>query len=104
MTETTPETPETPAEEPVEAAAAPKQEPKAKSQVGTPVWVWAVYVLGGLAATVFAGSLAFVAIGYLTEGSGGAGVDVSIPALVVWLALAIAAAGTFAWRRWGGTR
>jgi hypothetical protein len=27
---------------------------------------------------------------------------VSIPALVVWLALAIAAAGTFARRRWGG--
>jgi predicted lipid-binding transport protein (Tim44 family) len=102
VSETT--TPQTPPEEPAKAASVPKPEPKPEAPSGTPVWVWAVYVLGGLAATVFAGSLAFVAVGYATEGSGGAGVDISIPALVVWLALVIAAAGTFAWRRWGGQR
>jgi hypothetical protein len=99
VTETT--TPEPPLEEPAEAATASKPTPP---QAGTPAWVWVVYILGALAATVFAGSIAFVAIASLTGGNGGAGVDVSIPALVVWLALAIAAVGTFAWRRWGGPR
>jgi hypothetical protein len=95
-------TPETPPEELAEAGAAPK--PKPAPQAGTPAWIWVVYTLGALAATVFAGSIAFVAFASLTGGNGGTGIDVSIPALVVWLALAIAAAGTFARRRWGGPR
>jgi hypothetical protein len=98
VTETT--TPETTPHEPAEAAPPPKQAP----QGGTPAWVWVVYVLGVLAATVFAASLAFVLIAHLTAGDGGAGVHFSTPALVVWLALAVAAVGTFVGRRWGGRR
>jgi hypothetical protein len=97
VTETT--TPDTTPHEPAEAAPPSKQAP----QGGTPAWVWVVYVLGVLAATVFAASLAFVAIAYLTD-NGGADVHVSTPALVVWLALALAAVGTFVGRRWGGRR
>jgi len=68
---------------------------------GTPVGVWIVYVLGLLGAVVFAASLLFVALAYATSGGGGTGINVSMPALVLWLAVTVAAAGTFLWRRYG---
>jgi hypothetical protein len=67
----------------------------------TPVGVWVLYALGILAATVFAASLLFIAIAYAVSGSSGVGLDISLPALVVWLALIVAAGGTFLWRRRG---
>jgi uncharacterized RDD family membrane protein YckC len=70
----------------------------------TPVAVWIVYALGLLAAFVFLLSLAVVAIAWSTTGDGGFGLDVSFTAFVVWLALAVAAAVTFIWRRFGASR
>jgi hypothetical protein len=96
MTETT--TPEPTSGSAQDAASV---EPKAKSS-GTPIALWALYVLGLVAATVLVASLLFVAFAYAVTGNGGTGVDVSVPALVIWLGLVIAAGGTFAWRRWGG--
>ena len=71
---------------------------------GRPIAVWIVYVLGIVAATVLAASLLFVVVAYATTGSGGFGLDVSVPALVVWLGIVIAAGGTWVWRRFGAAR
>jgi len=71
---------------------------------GTPIAVRVVYVLGIVAATVLAASLLFVVVAYATTGSGGFGLDVSVPALVVWLGIVIAAGGTWVWRRFGAAR
>ena len=90
---------ETPRQEGDEVAARPAQ-----AEVGTPVWVWVVYGLGILAATIFAFSLLFLLFAYAATGSGGFGIHVSDAAFVTWLALAVAAAVTFVWRRFGGTR
>ena len=78
--------------------------PKAAASGGTPVWAWVVYTLGALAGVILLASLGFVALASLTAGDGDAGVDVSMPALVLWLALAIAGGGTFVWRRFGRPR
>jgi hypothetical protein len=78
--------------------------PHARAEVGTPVWVWVVYGLGILAGTVFAVSLLFLLFAYAATGSGGFGIHVSDAAFVVWLVLAVAAAVTFVWRRFGSSR
>jgi hypothetical protein len=82
----------------VQPSAAPAQVASAE---GTSTGIWILYALGILAALVLAGSLVVVAIE--SAGSGGNGVDlhVSTLALAIWLALIIAAGGTFVWRRWG---
>jgi hypothetical protein len=90
---------ETPREDSDEVAA-----PPAQAEAGTPVWVWVVYGLGILAGTVFAFSLLFLLFAYAATGSGGFGVHVSDTAFVVWLVLAVAAAVTFVWRRFGSSR
>jgi hypothetical protein len=90
---------ETPREDSAEVAA-----PPAQAAVGTPVWVWVVYGLGILAGTVFAFSLLLLLFAYAATGSGGFGVHVSDTAFVVWLVLAVAAAVTFVWRRFGSSR
>jgi hypothetical protein len=90
---------ETPREDSAEVAA-----PPAQAAVGTPVWVWVVYGLGILAGTVFAVSLLFLLFAYAATGSGGFGIHVSDAAFVVWLVLAVAAAVTFVWRRFGSSR
>ena len=92
--------PDDPLGNPPEAVVEPeaKSAPTQPAETGTPGWVLLVYALGGLAAIVFAASLAFVVLAHV--GNGG-GVDVSVPSLVVWLALALAAVVTFVRRRSG---
>jgi hypothetical protein len=80
--------------------ARPK-EPAATS--GTPVWVWVVYALGLLAGGIIALSLAFAGVVYLSSDDEFS-VSVSTPALVLWSALVVLAAGTLVWRRRGGGR
>ena len=87
--------------EPPPEDAAAQADPDTQPVVGRPVWVWAVYGLGVLAGSIFVLSLGFVAFAYATEGDGGAGVNISIRAFVLWLFLVIAALGLFVWRRWG---
>jgi hypothetical protein len=98
VTETT--APEKPPEDAPKAEDPPKPEPR----VGTPIWVWIVYGLGALAGSVFAFSLLLVALAALTAGGGSAGVNISMPALIVWLTFALAAFATFVWRRFGSGR
>jgi hypothetical protein len=74
--------------------------PEAASvRAGTPIAVWALYVLGLFAAALCAVSGAFVALAYFTTDGGGFGLDISLPALVVWTGLLVAAGGTWIWRR-----
>ena len=98
MTESTADerAPENPPKTVVEPKAKPR--PTQAAETATPGWVLLVYALGALAAIVFAASLAFVVLAHV--GNGG-GVDVSVPSLVVWLAIALAAVVTFIRRRSG---
>ena len=96
--------PESVPEMPAEGAAESQVAPTARADAGTPVWVWVVYALGCLAGVVFALSVLFVAVAAATNGDGGSGVNISVPAFAVWLGLMIAALGTFVWRRYGGPR
>jgi hypothetical protein len=98
VTESTAE--ERPPENPPEAAVEPeaKPTPTQKAETATPGWVLVVYTLGGLAAIVFVASIVFVVLANV--GNGG-GVDISVPSLVVWLAIALAAVVTFVRRRSG---
>ncbi len=57
---------------------------------GTPVWVWLVYGLGLLAVTILVGSILFSIGASLSEDTEVA-YDVSIPALVLWGGIALAA-------------
>jgi hypothetical protein len=90
---------ETPPEDTDELAT-----PGVRAETRTPIWVWVVYGLGLLAATIFAISLLFLLFAYATTGGGGFGIHVSDVAFVIWLALAVTAAVTFVWRRYGSSR
>jgi hypothetical protein len=69
---------------------------------GTPIWVWFVYGLGILGATVIIGSLLF-AVGALIASDDDVGLDwnISILAIVLWGGLVVAAMVTWLWRRGG---
>jgi len=92
------------------AVAGPREEPEVESartetaSVGTPILVWIVYILGSIAAVVLAASVVFVVLAYATSGGGGFGVAVSVPSLVVCLALVAVALATYLWRRFEGRR
>jgi hypothetical protein len=82
--------------------ARPKQ---ALPAAGTPIWVWVIYALGLLALAIIALSLAFSAVVYLSSDDDAAfDLNVSVPALVLWIAIALVAAGTLVWRRRRGGR
>jgi hypothetical protein len=78
--------------------AAPK---KAKQQpaAGTSIWVWLVYGLGILAAAIFVFSLLFTLGALLLSDDVPVTYDVSIPAMVLWGGLTVAAAVTWFVRR-----
>ena len=77
-----------------------QKRPQATPTGGTPIWVWLVYGLGILAATVLVGSLLF-AVGALIASDDEVGLDwnISIPAILLWGGLVVAAACTWLWRR-----
>ncbi|GIU93747.1 MAG: hypothetical protein KatS3mg012_0204 [Gaiellaceae bacterium] len=58
---------------------------------GTPVWVWLVYGLGILSATILVVSGLFVLGAYLGSEDGTVTTNVSVPALVLWSILALVA-------------
>jgi LPXTG-motif cell wall-anchored protein len=64
---------------------------------GTPVWVWLIYALGLIAATLLVLSVGLVAV--VSMGSDDATYDVNVPAFVLWGVLVLVAAGTLVWRR-----
>jgi LPXTG-motif cell wall-anchored protein len=71
----------------------------APPKAGTPIWVWLVYALGIMAGAIFAFSLLFTLGAVLLSDDVGVTYDVSTPAIVLWGALALAAAATWFVRR-----
>ncbi|MCS7006106.1 MAG: hypothetical protein RMM28_01605 [Thermoleophilia bacterium] len=71
---------------------------------GTPVWVWLVYGLGILGATIVVASGLFVLGAYLGSEEGAFSLNVSLPVLVLWGGLALAALVLRVRRRTGGRR
>jgi hypothetical protein len=66
---------------------------------GTPIWVWVVYVLGILAAVIFAFSLLFTLGALLLSDDVPVTYDVSALAIVLWGGLVLAAVATWIVRR-----
>jgi hypothetical protein len=83
----------------VSRAGAPSQKPKAQLAAGTPIWVWVIYVLGILAAAIFAFSLLFTLGALLLSDDVPVSYDVSAPAIVLWGALIVGAVVTWVLRR-----
>lgn len=71
---------------------------------GTPIWVWVVYGLGILAATIFVFSILFVLGAYLTSDDVPVTLSVSALAIVLWGGLIALALATWFARRRGGPR
>lgn len=71
---------------------------------GTPVWVWVVYALGLLSATIFAGSALFVAGAYLASDEVPVTFNASALGIAVWGGLIVLALVTWIVRRRGGAR
>ena len=73
--------------------------PKRAPAAGTPIWVWVVYVLGILAAAIFAFSVLFTLGALLLSDDVPVTYDVSTPAIVLWGGLILAAVATWVLRR-----
>jgi hypothetical protein len=70
--------------------------PEPAARAGTPIWVWVVYGLGILAATIFAFSILFTAGAHFL---GGSGYHASPRAFVLWGVLLALAVVTWVLRR-----
>ena len=79
---------------------APSKQTKAQPAAGTPIWVWVIYGFGILAAAIFVFSALFT-LGalYLSDTGSGFSWRASIPAIVLWGALILAAVITWVVRR-----
>ena len=73
--------------------------PKTRRAAGTPIWVWAIYLLGILAAAIFAFSLLFTAGAVFLSDDVETTYDISTPAIVLWGGLMLAAVVTWIVRR-----
>jgi hypothetical protein len=80
-----------------EGAAPKKAKPAPKA--GTPIWVWVIYAFGLFAAAVFVFSLLFTLGALVLSDDVPVTWDVSIPAIVLWGGLIVAALGTWYYRR-----
>ena len=78
---------------------APSKTPKPAPAAGTPIWVWLVYILGGLGAVVFAFSGLFTLGAFVLSDDVPVSANVSTPAVVLWGGLIVAAAVTWIVRR-----
>jgi len=78
---------------------AQKEKERATGTGGTPIWVWLVYILGGLGAAVFAFSGLFTLGAFVLANDVPVGADVSTPAIVLWGALIVVAVVTWILRR-----
>ena len=66
---------------------------------GTPIWVWVVYAVGIFAATILVFSVLFTLGAYVLSNDVPVTFKVSVPALVLWIALTLLAAGLWFRRR-----
>ena len=76
-----------------------KGKPAADGTGGTPIWVWVVYALGILAASILVLSALFTLGAYLLSDDVPVTTSVSIPALVLWGGLTLLAGGLWLYRR-----
>ena len=72
---------------------------KAASTGGTPIWVWVIYALGILAATILVFSVLFTLGAYVLSNDVPVSFNVSVPAIVLWGGLTLLAAAVFVRRR-----
>jgi hypothetical protein len=75
-----------------------KEKPAERSG-GTPIWVWLVYAVGIFAVTILVFSVLFTLGAYVLSTDVPVTYNVSVPALVLWVALALLAAGVWFRRR-----
>jgi hypothetical protein len=76
-----------------------KEKPRAEGTGGTPIWVWLVYAVGILAASILVFSALFTLGAYVLSNDVPVTFDVSIPAFVLWGGLTLIAAVVFLRRR-----
>ena len=79
-----------------------KTDATSKPTGGTPIWVWAVYGLGILAAAISAFSILFTIGAVFVSNESGVSFNVSTPAIVLWGGLMAVAGGLWIWRRRSG--
>ncbi len=78
---------------------APSKQPRKQPAAGTPIWVWLVYALGLLAATIIAFSLLFTLGALVLSEDVDVGYDFSWPATILWGGIFLAAIVTWIVRR-----
>jgi hypothetical protein len=83
----------------VSREGAPSKQPTNQPAAGTPIWVWLVYGLGILAASIFVFSLLFTLGAVLLSNDVPVSTDISAPAIVLWGGLIVAALVTWIVRR-----
>jgi hypothetical protein len=66
---------------------------------GTPIWVWVVYALGFLAATIVVVSILFTAGAVFLSSGEDVSYNTSALAIVLWGGLMAVAGGLWIWRR-----
>ena len=69
---------------------APSKQPTKQPAAGTPIWVWLVYGLGILAASIFVFSLLFTLGALVLSNDVPVGTDISVPAIILWGGLIVA--------------
>jgi hypothetical protein len=86
-------------EESVSREGAGDKTPKPQPKAGTPIWVWLIYGLGILAASIVAFSLLFTLGALFLSDDVPVTYDVSTPAAILWGGLILAAVVTWFVRR-----
>jgi hypothetical protein len=76
-----------------------EKKPKSPPAAGTPIWVWVIYAFGILAAAILAFSVLFTAGALLLANDVPVSYNVSVPALILWGVLVLAAVATWVVRR-----
>jgi hypothetical protein len=76
-----------------------QQDRPPESSGGTPIWVWLVYALGILALSILVLSVLFTLGAYLLSDDVPVTANVSVPAIVLWGGLTLAAGGLWTYRR-----
>ena len=78
---------------------APSKQPTPQRPAGTPIWVWLVYGLGILAASIFVFSALFTLGALALSNDVPVATNISLPAIILWGGLIVAAVVTWIVRR-----
>jgi hypothetical protein len=82
-----------------EGASDKRKAKAAAPAAGTPIWVWAIYVLGIFAAVVFGVSILFTAGALFLSNDVPVSARFSVPAAILWGGLIVLAGVTWFMRR-----